>query len=357
MELLLNLCNNCVGNIEIYPENLQHTHADESKQNSPAKNIKNEKEERCLCCYGELLSDEIYIHKKCSQFIFGSLVPPKIHIDENKIEELAIQSLHNGLSVTGVQKKLSLGISKSGKENRLTIMDFHEGNFILKPLDIQYKYMQENEHMVMLLANRLGFQTAKSTLIRTDRGNFAYLTKRFDRPNVGEKIAQEDFCQVLNKYSYEKYTGNMEQIGDAIKKHSCIPAYDIKTLFEITIFNFLCGNKDAHLKNFSFISPPEYKKNQVVMSPFYDLLSTEIHIEDEDDLAINLNGTKRNLKKDDFLMFAKYLKLGPKLFNIFLDKIHTSFPIITETVETSFLPDKYKKIFLENFSTRLARLR
>lgn len=144
MELLLNLCNNSIGNIEIYPENYPPLHTIETQEKKFPNKIKKEtKEDRCLCCYGKLSFDELFIHKACSQNIFGSPLPPDVDIDDDKIEELAIESLNNGLAVTGAQKKLSIGISGNKKENRLTIMDFHEGNFILKPLDPQYKHMQE----------------------------------------------------------------------------------------------------------------------------------------------------------------------------------------------------------------------
>ena len=63
----------------------------------------------------------------------------------------------------------------------------------------------------------------------------------------------EDFCQILNKMTSQKYHGSMEQIGKALREYSSVPGLDVIRYFELVLFCFLTGNSDMHLKNFSLL--------------------------------------------------------------------------------------------------------
>ncbi|MEA1875937.1 MAG: HipA domain-containing protein, partial [Bacteroidota bacterium] len=52
----------------------------------------------------------------------------------------------------------------------------------------------------------------------------------------------------------------------------------------ILIFNFLTGNGDAHLKNFSLL---ETSDGDMQLSPSYDLINTKLHVNDSP-IALNL---------------------------------------------------------------------
>ena len=45
----------------------------------------------------------------------------------------------------------------------------------------------------------------------------------------------------------------MERIGKVLQQHSENTLLDLLSFFELTLFSFITGNNDMHLKNFSMI--------------------------------------------------------------------------------------------------------
>ena len=119
-----------------------------------------------------------------------------------------------------------------------------------------------------------------------------------------EKRAMEDFCQLDEMLTQDKYKGSYERCAKLIKKYSSIPALDMAELFLRLVFSFAVGNSDMHLKNFSLIeTAPE--SGVYVLSPAYDLLSVNLVMpEDKEQFALPMNGKKTNLRRKDFLIFA-----------------------------------------------------
>jgi serine/threonine-protein kinase HipA len=104
----------------------------------------------------------------------------------------------------------------------------------------------------------------------------------------------EDMCQLTERLTEDKYHGSYEQIGKAIQKYSASPGLDVENFFEIVLFSFLTGNADMHLKNFSLLEQPGLG---MTLSPAYDLVNTAlVNPADDEELALNLNGRKKNIK-------------------------------------------------------------
>ncbi len=88
---------------------------------------------------------------------------------------------------------------------------------------------------------------------------------------------------------------HLEQIAKAIAKYSANPGLDITNFFERVLFSFLTGNSDMHFKNFSLIDSPEMG---YILSSAYDMIASSLVVEgDEEELALTLNGKRKNLKK------------------------------------------------------------
>ena len=73
-----------------------------------------------------------------------------------------------------------------------------------------------------------------------------------------------------------------------LRNHSMDPVNDITKLWNIVIFNFLLGNTDAHIKNFSLIYGENLKALR--LAPAYDLVSTSTYKESTRDMAFNIGG-------------------------------------------------------------------
>ncbi len=304
---------------------------------------------KCLYCYNELESGETDFHSTCSKKFFGSQVPPLVDLDLNEIKKLAVESLGRSVSVTGVQPKLSLDFKKEkGKESRLTIVGLW-GKFILKPPFEEYPEMPELEDLTMKMSGVFSIPTAGHSLVKLKSGEIAYISKRFDRIK-NEKIHVEDLAQLTGTLTENKYRGSIEKIGKTILKFSSYPGIDVIRLFELTLFSFITGNSDMHLKNFSLIRNED---DEIMLSPAYDLLPAKILIsKDKEDLALTLNGKKSNLRKKDFDQFANGMGINESALKNTYSKFVNTYPSLTELINKSFLSDGMKEKYVALLNER-----
>ena len=308
---------------------------------------------KCLYCYQEIeTSDNQDYHIQCNKIFYGSNDAPVLPYDFNDMEMLAKQIVDLSISVPGVQPKLSLGLIKSalndGHNGRLTVMDALEGLYILKPQNIQYEQMPENEHLSMKLAELFKIDVVPYNLIRLTSGELCYITKRIDRQADGSKIHMIDFLQILELE--DKYKGTSELVGKTIGQISVNRLQDKLRFFEITLFNFVIGNNDMHLKNFSmWLSDMGW-----VLSPAYDLLNVKIILpKDDEDLALMLGGKKKNFNKEYFDRFGELLDLNSKQLNFVYKKLVDWLPGAIELIEKSFLNNMNKQYYKALITQRL----
>lgn len=298
---------------------------------------------KCLYCYNNLESIKMDFHSACSKKFFDSQIPPLVDLDMKRIKELAVEALGKSISVTGVQPKLSLDFKKKrGKESRLTIVGLW-GRFILKPTFEEYPEMPELEDLTMHMSELLNINTAEHSLIRLKSDELAYISKRFDRTKNG-KLHVEDMAQLTGTLTENKYRGSMEKIGKVILKYSSYPGIDAIKFFELTLFSFITGNSDMHLKNFSLIKDEE---DEIMMSPAYDLLSTKLLIpKDREDLALTMNGKKSNFRKKDFDQFAGQLGINESTLRNIYKKFEDSYPDLIKLISKSFLTKEMKEKYI-----------
>lgn len=222
----------------------------------------------CLCCGKPLKTDEPSgWHKACVKRFFGTSVIPELEIDNSALEHLAIETTGKGLTIPGVQKKLSLHLMSEGRKPRLTLVNYPTG-FILKPQVEDFRALPEAEHLVMSMADAAGISTVPHALVMGGE-NLAYITRRIDRvfgkDNV-EMLAMEDFCQLDLRLTQDKYRGSYERCAKVIERYSSRSGLDLSELFYRLIFCFITGNSDMHLKNFSLIETAE-RSGKYVLSP------------------------------------------------------------------------------------------
>ena len=231
--------------------------------------------------------------------IFGTPIPPELPYAENERETLAKTNIKSQVTLTGVQAKLSLHISKGDSDNaakRFTIVGLW-GGYILKPATPNYPQLPEVKYLTMHLAEIAKIETVPHSLIRMKSGNLAYITKRIDRVKKS-KLHMEDMCQLTERLTEDKYRGSYEQIAKAILKYSKLPGLDVVNFYEQVVFSFLTGNADMHLKNFSLITRPSLGP---ILSPAYDMLCPAIVDPADDEHALTLKGKKKKIRKGDFV--------------------------------------------------------
>lgn len=310
----------------------------------------------CLICANHVPNEKQY-HSKCLQKLFGSKEKPVLEVNLDQLNELAKKSVHQRVTVPGVQTKLSLEVDrKADSADKLTIVGLW-GRFILKPPSSKWPELPANEHCTMMLAEAAGIETVPYGLIHLASGELAYITKRIDRDEKGNKFAMEDMCQLTERLTEDKYKGSHEQIAKIVKQFSANPLFDLTRLYELVLFSYLTGNGDMHLKNFSLFNDPKVGWK---LAPGYDLLSTRLVIPEEKDpeeLALTLTGKKSNFNPDSFNDFGLSIGLNTKQIQNIHQKLLDKQDIFNQTIEKSFLPDEMKELYQQILGKRLLILR
>ena len=285
----------------------------------------------CLICGKKCLENNA-VHAKCIKRLFGVNYLPQIDLSLKEIP-LKAQAMAGKMSISGVQAKLSLKLERKTQQLKIAATD---GEYILKPQVSEWPNIPENESLCMRIASNLGIDVPLSILERLKDGTWAYIVKRFDRVK-GAKRHQEDFCQILGHD--DKYTGSCEQIAGKLKEVSVFPVLDLQLFFERLLFYYLIGNGDAHLKNFSIIYDD---KENIRLSPAYDIVSSKLVIPDEQDFGLSINGKRNNLKRSDFDSFADKFDIRADVcYKNILKK-----EIIYERIRGSELPREFKERLL-----------
>lgn len=312
----------------------------------------------CFCCGKPLKSEnESSWHKACIRRFFGTDVIPDIEIDEKALEELAVESTNKGLTVPGVQKKLSLHLHSEGGKSRLTLVNYPTG-YILKPQVDEFEALPESEQLVMCMADASGISTVPHALVKCGN-DLAYITKRVDRiiQNTDVKMfAMEDFCQLDLRLTADKYKGSYERCAEVIRTYSSQAGLDIAELFMRLVFSFVIGNSDMHLKNFSLIETAE-GSSAYALSPAYDLLPVNVIMpEDNEEFALALNGKKTHIRKKDFFAFADTCSISKASAQKMIAKIVSLKTMYIEMCKNSNLPEHLKESFIELINNRCSVL-
>jgi serine/threonine-protein kinase HipA len=310
---------------------------------------------RCLICGKAAGTEEVNYHGRCLKQLFHSAHAPVLGYSWQELNQMATQIVRQRVSVPGVQPKLSVHLEKDHKSgvDRLTLVGL-DGDYILKPPNANYPFLPEAEHFCMMFARLAGIQTADFGLIPLQSGELAYITRRMDR-TVDGPLHMEDFCQLTDKLTAQKYRGSMEQIGKALREFSSTPGLDAIRFFELTVFCFLTCNSDMHLKNYSLLRK---KNGEFQLAPAYDLVPVKIILpEDHEELALTLNGKKAKICRRDFEIFGQTIKLTEtQIRNAFHRVFSNAEKNLPEALDCSFLPSDKQAEIHRLFAARLKQL-
>lgn len=309
----------------------------------------------CLACHKKLEDGEKNYHQNCLTAFWQEDTPVlQLEYEMSQIETLAKENIAQRIIVTGVQPKLSLGFTQENAQNRLTIVGALNGRYILKPPFHMYPQMPEIEALSMLLAQACGIATVPFLLIPLKDGALAYLTKRIDRTSTNEKYPMEDACQFTERLTEHKYRGSYEQIAKGIITYAQNPLLDAVKFYEQVIVSFLIGNNDMHLKNFSLIANDS---KHYALAPAYDMVAVKLLIpEDQEELALNLNGKKRKLKRLDFNEAMTKAQIPTKAIENLWNRIEKGMQQWQELISCSFLSEENKSTLMTLIENRAKQL-
>ena len=296
----------------------------------------------------------------------GRRVPPVLPFEQKVFADFRREAAPR-ISISGVQDKISLRLV----DGALAPTD-RDGEFILKPvpraltgtLDLLGD-VPANEHVTMQIAAQVfGLRTAACGLVFFPDGEPAYIVRRFDREAAtGRKLAQEDFCQLAGKSRAThgenyKYDGSYEELGRLLRQYCPAWKVEAERLFALIAFNYVCGNGDAHLKNFSLLETPF---GDSALSPAYDLLCTTLHLPTESRTALEMfddfttpsfdaNGF---VKRPDFLELASRFSLRAVRATAILNRLASERPAVESLLGCALLSAEGKARYRAVLADRL----
>lgn len=172
--------------------------------------------------------------------------------------------------------------------------------------------------------------------------SLTYFIRRFDRKGRNEKIQVEDFTQLAGLSRDTKYNYSMEKLVKVIDDICTFPAIDKAKLFQRVIFNYLIGNEDMHLKNYSVI----VRNNKVELAPAYDFLNSTIVLSgDIEEIALTLKGKKSNLNAGVLIKYfgQERCSLTDKVIDATLNTISSALDSWFNLIDISFLSNEMKE--------------
>ena len=199
--------------------------------------------------------------------------------------------LETHLSLTGASGKVGLYYNAADKTWYLPKGDA-PSTHIVKQSHVRHKQIVLNEQLCIQTAKRIGITVPESFIVshgsQADE-DILYASARYDRPLSNNKelnglkcpyrIHQEDFAQALGIFAADKYektpSGYMARMFELLRNNSSNPIEDQMALLRIIIFNYLIGNTDCHVKNFSLLYSEDLKSKR--LAPAYDLVATRVY--------------------------------------------------------------------------------
>jgi serine/threonine-protein kinase HipA len=119
----------------------------------------------------------------------------------------------------------------------------------------------------------------------------------------------EEFNQLLQRRSQDKYAGGHKEMSEYIRAHQeCIPV-DNYRLYARIIAGLLLGNTDMHFKNFAMFNTPAGLR----LTPSYDQVAAALY--EYKTVALAIGGAENlligNIKPKNLLVLADEFNLPP----------------------------------------------
>ena len=108
-----------------------------------------------------------------------------------------------------------------------------------------------------------------------------------------------------------------------------------------------------HLKNFSLIETAE-ATCEYVLSDAYDLLPVNVIMpKDKEQVALTLNGKKKNIRKKDFFNLAENIGINKKTAEKTILNLIVKEKMFYDLCDESYLPNKLKESLKQLISERI----
>ena len=247
------------------------------------------------------------------------------------------------LSLTGASGKVGLYLDESDHTWYLPKGDA-PSTHILKQSHVRLLDIVANEQLCLQTAKNLGIKVPDSFIVDTGSSyseDVLFASKRFDRVfsencssisgmKAPGRLHQEDFAQALGIPSSAKYEtvkqGYLKKMFTLLRNWSSDPLQDQLRLWDTIVFDYLVGNTDSHLKNFSLLYSEDLKT--IRMAPVYDIVSTSVYEGTIRELSFFIGSENRldHITRSNFAEAAREAGIRVKMALERYDHLKESFP-------------------------------
>lgn len=244
------------------------------------------------------------------------------------------------LSLAGDQEKIALFHDDRAplSEGWFAPLAGAPSSHIIKPQATdRFPFLALNEFICMEAARAMGFDVPDTALVPGEHPLF--VIRRYDRerseesgdgaPQMLRRVHQEDFCQAIGLTSGEKYetqkTHHAQDMAALLVGYAARPIEALGELFRRIALNYLIGNCDAHLKNYSLFLR---EGAAVSLAPIYDVVCTTIYDgrfggELSRSMGIRI-GDHLNIDRvtsDDFILLARDMRQPKRVAATILEEL------------------------------------
>ena len=255
-------------------------------------------------------------------------------------EKTAEYLMETHLSLAGASGKVGMYYDKTNDEWYMP-MGIAPSTHIVKQSHVRLKNIVVNEQLAMTIASELGIETPNSFIVEVDKktDSMLFATERFDRIinstkiinglEVPYRLHQEDFAQAFGIPSEKKYEKGgesyMVKMFELIRNVSTNPIEDQLKLWKRIVFNYLIGNTDGHIKNYSLLYSSDLKR--VSLAPAYDLITADVY-NGYEEMAFSIGGDIKlsNITRESFHKAAQEVGLGTKMAMEIYDEMAAKMP-------------------------------
>ena len=263
------------------------------------------------------------------------------------LEELAYRPLETAvrtmgatrLSLSGAMAKVGL-FRDAGSGRWYFPLGGAPSTHILKAADgKRFPLETVNEALCPGAARRCGLPAASCELVDCGAGEPLLAVRRFDRVDgpgarlisgmaAPLRLHQEDFCQVESlALKYEPTDGDYLGLICRSASSHCANAFGERALLaQYTLFHYLVGNCDNHLKNYSLLYDRDWGVREV--APLYDVVSTVLYPDLYLEMGVSFGGDRRidHATQASIDAAAKASGLPPRMVRSFLDELAQALP-------------------------------
>ena len=310
-------------------------------------------------CLGALL-----IIKKGESWDVGEYV----RLSDDEVAKLAAEGATKStkiltethLSLTGASGKVGLYYDEKAQSWYLP-KGIKASSHIVKQSHVRLERIVLNEYFCMNVAKKLGIDTPEIFIVNIGNGldsEVLFATKRYDRKLSDDgssmeslvspmRLHQEDFCQALGIPASEKYEHGernyMKRMFELIRRVSTNPLEDQLKLWDMIVVNYLMGNTDCHIKNYSLLYSENLKS--VRLAPAYDIVCTMAYQTTRQmSFAIGGEFDITRIDRDSFVKAARDVGLGSKIAMERFDRLSEAFGNAVDEVATELSENGYSGV-------------